>query len=253
MPNTTNGVRGGPSKRSDQKKDQEPGSINSRDLSRRNTDEPENPIDVLASASEALQRLADTAKYFKSLSATNDFRVVDDFYGAEIEKENTIRRLEDSVKTLYHSKSDELEELRRQNEQLLAEQEDCRRETKKYQDLQEKLEAQNTVTEATRKEETERKLQDEKDKVHQQYKKKRTDFEHGINEKVGVLEDKIEKLSATKVALEKRCVSADEKLETKKQRHHRKEKSLEDENKKLTEELKQLKAQFPVEGPSVET
>ena len=252
MPNTTNGVRGGPSRRSDQKKDQEPGSINSRDLSRRNTDESENPIDVLASSSEALQRLADTANYFKSLSATNDFRVVDDFYGAEIEKENTLRKLKETVEILTYTKSDELEDLRRQNGQLLAEQEDCQREKKKYQDLQEELKDQNIVTEATRREESERKLKEETDKLQKQSKKKKAEFEGEIKQKVGVLEDEIKKLSATKVALEGRCVAADEKLETKKQRHQRKEKSLEDEIKKLTEELKQLKAQFPVEGPSVE-
>jgi hypothetical protein len=66
MPNPTNGVRGGSSKRkdvtSDQKKDQELGSFNSLDPRRDNTEGPQTSAAVLASSNGALQRLADLAQ-----------------------------------------------------------------------------------------------------------------------------------------------------------------------------------------------
>ena len=250
MPNTPNGVRRGSSRRSDHKRDQEPGSPNSNDLSRRNTEESQKSIAVLASSSEALQRLANIAQYFVSL--THDMQVVEDDYGAEIEKENELRRLSDTVASLTLVKSEEMQILQQENKELLAEREACRQEKENCQEIQKSLEAQNAIAEASRQEESNQRLQEEKTKLQKQFKKMKAELEEGINKKLQELKDKTAKLSATTVDLKQRCLEAEEKLERKKTRHARVEKGLEDENKTLTEELRQLQAQFPVDRQPME-
>lgn len=250
MPNTPNGVRRGSSRRLDHKRDQEPGSPNSNDLSRRNTEESQRSIAVLASSGEALQRLANLAQYFVSL--THDMQVVEDDYGAEIEKENEIRKLRDTVASLTFVKSEEMETLQHENKELLAEQQACRQEKEKCQEIRKNLEAQNVIAEASRQEEYNQRLQEENTKLHKQFKKTKAELEEGINKKIQEVKDKHAKLSATNVDLKQRCLEAEERLERKKTRHARAEKGLEEENKKLTEELRQLQAQFPVERQPME-
>ena len=250
MPNTPNGVRGGSSRRSDPKKDQGPGSPNSHDLSRRDTEESQRSMAVLASSGGALQRLADIAQYFVSL--TPDIQVVEDAYGAEIDKENELRKLNKTVASLTYVKSEEMQNLQHENKELLAEREACLQEKENFREIREKLEAQHAVAEASRQEENKQRLQEEKSKLHKQFKTKKAEFEDGINKKLQEVKDKHEQLSALNVDLKQRCLEAEEKLERKKTRHARTEKGLEDENKKLTEELKQLQAQFPIERQPME-
>lgn len=251
MPNTPNGVRRGSSRRSDHKRDQEPGSPNSNDLSRRNTEESQKSIAVLASSGGALQRLADIAQYFES-SFTHDMEVVEDAYGPEIEKENELRKLSDTVASLTSFKSEEMQTLQHKNKELLAEREACRQEKENCQEIQKNLEAQNAIAEASRQEESNQRLQEEKTKLHKQFKKMKAELEEGINKKLQEVKDKHAKLSAINVDLKQCCLEAEEKLERKKTRHARVEKGLEDENKTLTEELGQLHAQFPVERQPME-
>ena len=252
MPNSANGVRGGPSKRPDPKKNPEHSSFDSQGSSRRNTEEPQSPIDVLAYSSEALQRLAEFAGYFGSPSFKRDMQMVEDDYGAEITKESKIKKLEETVASLVHVKSEETEKLRRENKQLMDEQEDCQQEKKKALEIQKKVEDQHTLAEASRQKESEQKLQDERAKAAKAAKTKRAELEDEYKKKGRELDEKLSKLLAANVDLKQRCKEADEKLEMKKTRHARIEKSLEDDNKKLTEELKQLQAQFPVEEQGIE-
>ena len=251
MPNSANGVRGGPSKRSDLKKEQEPGSVNSRDSSRRNTEEPPGSIALLASSSGALQRLADIAQYF-SYSFTHDINVVEEAYGDGIQKENSIRTLRETVETLTHVKSKELETLQRENEVLLTERAACQEEKKRYQEKQEKLKAQNTKAEASRQEESRRKLQAEILKFHKQSETEKAKIEEQSNKKAEELKEENVKLTANNAELKQLCLTAEDKLEKKKTRHARLEKSSEDEIKRLTEELKQIRQEVPIQERPVD-
>ena len=252
MPNHTNGVRGGPSKRSDQKKNLESSSFDSQDPSRRNIEEPRHSIDVLACSSEALQRLANLTHYFRSPSFEHDMQMVEDEYGAEIAQENTIRKLNETVASLAHVKSEETEKLRQDNKRLMDEREDCQQEKMKSLEIQKKLEDQYALAEASRKKENEQKLQEDKVKADKEVKNKKTKIEEEYKKKGRELDERLSKLLAENLNLKQRCKEAQDKLETKKARHARVERSLEDENKKLTEELKQLQAQFPVEEQVIE-
>ena len=252
MPNPANGVRDGPSKRPDQKKNLETSSSDSQGSRRRNIEEPQSSIDELVHSSAALQRLADIAHFFKANSNTHAMQVVEDNYGAEIAKENTIRMLNETVESLVHVKSEETEKLRRDNKQLMDEREDCQQEKKKALEIQKKVEDQHALAEVSRQKESEQKLQDERAKVSKAFKTKKAEIEDEYKKKSRELDERLGKLSAANVKLEQRCTEAKEKLETKKMRHARVEKSLEDDNKKLTEELKQWHAQFPLEGRPIE-
>ena len=253
MPNPpTNGVRGGPSKRSDQKKNPEPSSFDSQGSSRRNIEESQSAIDVLAHSSEALQSLADVAHFFGSSSTKRAMRIVEADYGAEIAKETMIGKLTDTVETMAHAKSEETEKLRQDNKRLLAEQEDCRQEKKKSLEMQKKLEDQYTLEEASRKKEMQQKVQEEKAKVDKLLKTKKAEIEEEYKKKSRELDERLGNLSAANMELKQRCIEVEEKLETKKKKHDRLEKSLEDENKKLTEELKELQARFPVEEQAID-
>lgn len=255
MPKHTNGVRSGSSKRrdvtSDQKKDQELRSLNSLDFSHGNTEGPETPAVVLASSNGALQRLADIAQYFES-SFTHDINVVEGAYGTGIDRENEIQRLSQTLETLTYVKSEEMENLRHENKKLKAGQEACDLERKRCQKMQSELEARQAEAEADRQEEFERRLRDGNAKLQKQMNVMKAEIETRSKEKVRELEGQKEQLSAINEKLKQRLSAAEEKLGTKKIRHARVEKSLEEENKKLTVELKQVKSEFPVEGQPVE-
>ena len=246
MPNPTNGVRGGSSKRSDQKKNPEPSSFDSQSSSHRTIEEPRNPIDVLAHSSEALQRLAHIAQFFASW--TPDMQMVEDDYGAGIAKENTIRSLTETVESLTHAKREEKEKLQQEKIRVIAEREKYQEETKKALDIQKQVEDQHALAETRRKKESEQKLQDEKDKADKALKAKKAELEGGYSKKLRDLDEKCVKLSAANAELEERRLEAEQTLETKKKRHAWTKKALEDENEKLNEALEQWQAQFPVEG-----
>ena len=251
MSNPTNGVRGGPSKRPDQKKNLEFGSFNSQGSSRRNIEEPQSPIDILANSSGALQHLADIAHFIRSSSTTRAMQMVDDDYGADIARENTIRTLTETVASQAHAKSEETEKFRQDNKRLISELEKYEEETKKALDRLKKVEDQHALAEASRKKDSEQKLQEEKEKGKQAWKTKKAEIEGDCKKIVRELDERLSKLSAENVDLKQHCKEAEEKLEKKKIRHARAETSLENDNKKLTEELKQLKAQFPAEGEPI--
>ncbi len=255
MPNPTNGVRGGSSKRrttpSDQTKDQQFGSFNSPDLSRGDNEQPQTPAAVLASSNGALQRLAGIAQYFES-SFGHDINMVEGAYGIEMEKENEVKRLNQTVETLTHIKSKEMENLRHENTELKAGQEACDWERKRCQEMKEELIAQHDEAEASRQEENKRKLQEEKAKLQKHVKVIKAEIEEEHKHRVRKVEDHNEQLSAMNKELEQRSSAAEEKLEMKKIRHARVERSLEEENMKLTAELKQVKAEFPIEKRPIE-
>ena len=198
----------------------------------------------------ALQRLADIAQYF--VSFTNDINVVEGAYGTEIDRENEIQRLSQALEELTYVKSEKMENLQRENEQLKAGQEACDQERERCHTMQSDLEARYEEAEADRLEEYKRKLQDEKAKLQKHMNVRKAEIEAGSKERVRELEGQKEQLSAINEKLKQRLSAAEEKLETKKIRHARVEKSLEEENKKLTVELKQVKSEFPVEGQPVE-
>ena len=250
MPNPTNGVRSGTLKRSDQKRDKDLSSPNSRDLSRRDTKEPENPIALLAHSSGAIQRLADVAQYFRSF--THDVKVVEEDYGDEIDNVTEIRRLKETVEVLTHSKSEEMERLRHQNEELLAEKRSYQEDKKQGLEMKEKLETHYALLDATRQEESKKKLQDEKIKLHKQVNTKKAEFEEEVKQKFREVEEKHVQLSATNAELKQRSLEAEEKLEKKKKIHTLTKNSLIDTNKNLSEQLTQVKAEFPIEGKPVE-
>ena len=255
MPKRTNGVRGGSNKRrditSDEAKDQEPRSPNSLDLSHSNTDGAPNPAAVLASSNGALQRLAAIAQYFES-SFGYDIKVVEGAYGTEIDKEDEIQRLKEALETLTLVKSEEMDNLRRENEELKAGQEACERERESCRTIETELEARHATAEADREDEYKRKLQDEKAKSQKAMRVKKAEIEAESREEVEKLYKRIEELSITNKELEHRSSKIENKLEKKKTRHARVEKSLEEEIEKLTAELKQVKSDFPIDGQPVE-
>jgi len=255
MPKRSNGFNGVPSKRreaaSDQNTDKESRSNNSRDYSYVNDDELPNPIAILATTSGALQRLANIAQYFES-SFNHDVNAVEGAYREEMDREHEIRRLTESLETLTYVKSEEMENLRYENEKLRAEQEDCREERKRYLTMQAELEVQNAAAEIGREELYKRKLQEEKEKSQKQMKVKRAEIEAGNKKKVQELEEHKEELAATNEDLKMLLSAAKGKLETKKTRHARERKTLEGENEKMYLELKQVKSEFPVEVQPVQ-
>ena len=255
MPKRSNGFNGVPSKRreaaSDQNTDKESRSNNSRDYSYVNDDELPNPTAIIATTSGALQRLANIAQYFES-SFNHDVNVVEVAYREEMDREHEIRRLTESLETLTYVKSEEMENLRYENEKLRAEQEDCREERKRYLTMQAELEVQNAAAEIGREELYKRKLQEEKEKSQKQMKVKRAEIEAGNKKKVQELEEHKEELAATNEDLKMLLSAAKGKLETKKTRHARERKTLEGENEKMYLELKQVKSEFPVEVQPVQ-
>lgn len=252
MPNSTNGVRGGPSKRSDQKKNLESSSFDSQDPSRRDLEELRNSIDMIGNCSMAINRVADIAQLFISSSFARDLQTIEDELGAEIAKENTIRELKQTVESLAHVKSEETKKLQQDYKRLTDEQVKCQRETEKALDMQKKVEGQLALAEASMKKESEHKLQDERTKLQKSVKLKKAELEDEYSRKFQDLDEKCVKLSATNAELEKRCSKADQTLKVLQKRFERDQENLEDRNDKLNEALKQWEAQFPVKGEPVE-
>ncbi|CAO1596637.1 hypothetical protein XANCAGTX0491_000471 [Xanthoria calcicola] len=178
--------------------------------------------------------------------------MVERVYGTEVDREAEIQRLNEAMEALSNLKSEQMENLRRENEELLNGQEACALERNKYRTMQEELEAQYAEAEADREEEYKRKLQEEKDKTQKRIKTSKAEIKAESRERVQELEDQNAELSAMNEQLKQRLWGIEKKLEAKKTRHARVEKSLEEDNKKLTAELKQLNSEFPVEGQPVE-
>ena len=252
MPNSTNGVRGGSSKRSDQKKNLEPNSFDSQGSSRRNIEEPQNSIDILAHSSGALQRLAEIALYFGSSSSfTRDMQRVEDDYGAEIAKEKQIRELKEMVETVAHVKSEETKKLQQDYKGLLDEREDFQQEKENFQQEKKKYVEIQEKREASRKKESEQILKEEKAKNEKIVKAKKAELEDKYSRNFRDLEEKCGKLSAANAELQQRFSEAEQTLKINEKRHVRDQKTLEDENEKLDVALKQWQAQFPVEGEPI--
>ena len=258
MPKQTNGTRGGASATqrgttSDRKRrDLEATSIDSLDFnSHGNSDAFQNSVTVLASSNGALQRLAGIAQYFET-SFTHDISIVEGTHGADIDRENEIHRLNEALQILTHIKSEETENLLRENDRLKAGQEACEREREKCQTMQAELEARHVEAEADREKEYEHKLQEEKSKAQKQMKARRAEMEAGNKQRVQSLESENEKLSMTNEDLKQRLIEAQEKLQKKKIRYDRERKTLEQDNAELTQDLEQMKSEFPIESHPVE-
>ncbi|KAI4117371.1 MAG: hypothetical protein LQ345_002383 [Seirophora villosa] len=254
MPKHMNGARGGSTRRrdltSDESRDQDPGSSSDLVLSHGNTERFQNPATILAASNGAIKRLADFTQYFKSFAT--DIDMLEQVYGKEVDREAEIQRLNETVETLIHSKNEQMENLRLENEKLRDGQEACDRERERYRTMQGELEAQNAKAEAAREDEHKRKLQDEKDKAQKRIKASRAEIEAESRERVRELEDRNAGLLRTNEQLKQRLSEIEKKLEAKKNRHARVEKSLDEDNIKLTAEVKQLKSEFPVQGQPID-
>ncbi|KAL8855278.1 MAG: hypothetical protein Q9178_008072 [Gyalolechia marmorata] len=168
MPKRTNGARGGSTRRrdvtSDGKKDQEPRPSDNIVISHGNTEGSRNSAAILASTNGAIQRLTAFTQYFES-SFTSDVDMVERVYGTEVDREAEIQGLNEAVEALSNLKSEQMENLRRENEELINGQEACDRERNRYRTMQEELKAQYAEPETDREEEYKRKLQEGKDKT----------------------------------------------------------------------------------------
>ncbi len=265
MPKNAHRVRNGSSQRRDftpdQLDDQNSRSPNGLDSGLGDVGEPQSPAAALASSTRALQRLVNIARYFESL--TSDMDDVESVHGLGIAQEKKIRSLKETLETMAHNKSDKLEKLE-------AGEEVCLQKIQKCETMQAELTEQHKKEEAMREEEykwklqdEKNKLQDERDKLHKSVRARKAEIEAGSRERVQGLENQVKKLSAIKVELEQQASAteeelkqqlsaAEEKLKTKKTKHARMEKSLDDENKHLKEKLAQMKSEFPTEGKPVE-
>ncbi|KAL9012462.1 MAG: hypothetical protein Q9173_002778 [Seirophora scorigena] len=250
MPKHTNGARGGSTRRrdltSDENRDKEPGSSSDLVLSHGNTERSQNPAAILAASNGAIQRLASFTHYFESFAP--DIDILEQVYGTAADREAKIQRLKETVETLIHSKNDQMENLQLENEKLRDGQEACDRERDRYRTMQGELEAQHAKAEAAREDEHKQKLQDEKDKTQKRIKATKAEIEAESRERVRELEDQNAGLLRMNEQLKQRLSEFEKKLEAKKTRHARVEKSLEEDNMKLNAEVKQLKSEFPVEG-----
>ena len=246
MPRHTNGVRSGSSKRStsDETREQEFRPVNGTDVSRSDSEEPQNPAAILASCNGPLQRLANIARYLES-SFSQDITMVEAVFGTAMDRENEIQRLTGVVETLTYAKDERLEDLQQEIQELKASEEDCNRERERYQATRTELEQQHSRAEAERDREY-------KQKVQKLVKAKIAEIEVGNKEKIQELEKKVASLSATNKIVEQSLSEAEEKLKIKKKKHERVEKSLEEENERLKAELRQWKSEFLVEGQSVQ-
>lgn len=241
-----NGAHSGSSKRnaSDQTKKKEARPANGLDVDRSDAEEIQNPAAILASYNGPLQRLADIARYLE-LSFSHDIAIVEEDYGAEMDRENEIQRLMSVVETLTHAKDERLEALQRQIKDLKASEVDCNKERARFQTIRKDLEEKHAKNEAERDKEFKQKLQ-------KSVRVKSAEIEAGSKDKIQELEKQITSLSATNKKLEQSLSTAEEKLKTKKTRHAIVEKSLMEEIEKLKVELKEVKSELPVEGQSAQ-
>ena len=255
MPKDTNLSRNASAKRrskvSDQQNDHESRSLESHALGHGYSNGSQNPVVVLASSRDALQRLADIAQYLQS-SFLSDIDVVEGDHGTDIDKENEIQRLNQAIETLTYSKSEEMENLKRELAGLKAGEEACRQETEKYKVMEAELQAEHAKAEEERKHEYDRKQQEDKIKAQKQMKVKRAEMEAEIKQKVRELENENQDLSVQNKQLKQDLSAAQDKLKTKKTRHALEREALEDKLEKRTLELEQLKSEFPVKGQPVQ-
>ena len=247
MPNSTNGVRNRVTKRSEQRRDQDLESPTRPDISRRENEEPDV---VLGHSSTSLQRLASVARFFESY--TRDIQVVEHAYEVEMERENKIRTLHETVQTLTHSKSEEVEKLRQENQKLLAEQAACQKVEKESREIIEKLEIQSAKADAERQEKSKQKLQEKMVELDKAFKIEKAKIEKEAKQKAEESKKTKAKLSEKNVELENRCSEAEKKLEMKKKGHKLALRGLENMNEKLTQDLEDIKSDFPIEGKSIE-
>ena len=87
-----------------------------------------------------------------------------------MDREAEIQKLNEAVETLSYLKSEQIGNLRPENEKLLNGQEACDRERNRCRAMQEELEAQYAEAETDREEKYKRKLQEEKDKTQRRIK-----------------------------------------------------------------------------------
>lgn len=209
--------------------------------------------DTLAGSSRALQRLADVAHYFQtSASLTDDVEEIEKACKGEIGKDKEIRRLQDVVATLTHTKTEETENLRLENEKLKEREALCENERAKCKALQAEVEARLATHKAKMEEEMNSKLREQKSRSQKQIDNRKTEIENNSKKQLQTLEDQIKELSAAKVELEGQLSEAKEKLEKKKTRHARLEKILEEENGKLRSELTYVKSEIPIKTEPVQ-
>ena len=230
--------------------DQEAKAVESIELSREYTNGAYDPAMALASSHGALQRLADIAQYLHS-SFIYDISLVEGDYGEEIDREKKIRSLEDALNTLDHTKFEETEGLRRENEELKARQDACNQEREKFQTMKTDLEAANAEAEARREEEYQQMLLEEKARTQEQIEAKEVEIESGWSNKIAELEKTNRKLLTTNQELEKDVSQIQQKLEKKKKRYGRERSGLEEENRRLNIQLTQWETELPVEVQSV--
>lgn len=253
MPKRTKGVRDGSIKHrdmsSDEARDQELRRPNSPDLSQSIIDDSRTPAAILASSHGALQRLADIVQYFQS-SFIYDISMIEEDYRTEIDRQKEIRRLNDTIETLTRMKNENMNKLRRENEELQVNQEASQKEKKTYQEMKEELKAQHITAEAEREKDYGQNLQDEKVKLHKILKTKKAEIEAESEKRVNELKKQSEKLFKKNQELIQRLSKVESKLKQKKIRHVRVKKSLKKENKKLTAKLKNITSEFSVEKQS---
>ena len=246
MPRHMNGVHSGSSKRttSDQAGDQEVRPVNGLGVNHGGFEEHQNPAAILASCNQSLQRLANMARYFE-FSFSQDIAIVEEDYGADMDRENEIQRLMGVVETLTHAKDERLEALQHEIKDLKASEVDCNRERARYQKIRKELEEEHNRKEAEREKEY-------KQKVQKAMKAKCAEVENGSKNKIQELEKQVASLSATTEKLEQSLSAAEEKLKTKKTKHALVVESLMEKIEKLEVELKEIKSEFPVEGQSAQ-
>ena len=208
------------------------------------------PASVLASSRGTLERLAHLARYLESFIP--DISAIETEFGEELDKEKDIQRLERTVEALTSSRCEELERLKRENVLLKAEQEACKQEKKKCQTIEAELRSQSEETDARRKKEYEKKLQEDKVKSQKQIDARRAELEAEIKAKVRDAENESKKLSAENDHLKTSLSEVSEELKTENRKNTLAFKGLEDERASLQRELEQVKLEFPVEGKPVE-
>jgi len=250
-PKDVNGSRGASGKRKnkapDREKDYEARSIVGVDDSPSSTASRPRSVDALASSSRALQRLADIA-YYIDYSLTSDIQDVEGTHGGDIDSAKEIRRLREVVETLTYTKSEETENLKRENEELRSREEDCKNERVACSKIRTDLESQYAKVEDDLKEDHRKKLQEQKTKAQKHIEARKAEIEAENKQRLQGLDMKIQALSAMNENLKQQLSVAEEKLKKKKSEHARLERSLEEDNGKLESELAQVKSEFPVDS-----
>ena len=208
------------------------------------------PAEALAASSPSLQRLASLALYIKD-SIAQDIEEIEETHGEEMSKELQIRRLNETLETLVHTKSEETENLRREVDLLRKSEKDCKDERAKCQNMQADLQKLHDEKEAKLEAETEKRRQGHHTKAQKQIETKKAELEADNRKKNEEMERQKAELIRARDELKMRLAASEEKLEKKKKNHARLENSLEEENQKLKQELEQVKAEFLIDATPV--